>query len=75
VFSKILKAIWYVSIAFVALGFVLVNFEKEIPLRKELDTDFGMVEKKADGDQPVSQAEGVVENKRPEENQAAASEV
>ncbi|PQE08163.1 major Facilitator Superfamily protein [Rutstroemia sp. NJR-2017a BVV2] len=76
VFSKTLKTIWYVSIAFVALGFVLVNFEKEIPLRKELDTDFGMVEKKkADGDQPVSQPEGVVENKRPEENQAAASEV
>lgn len=40
-----LKRTWYVAIAFSALGFLLVILEKGIPLRQELDTEYGMVEK------------------------------
>lgn len=38
VFSDSLKTIWYVSVGFVALGFLVVTFEKETPLRKDLVT-------------------------------------
>lgn len=40
-----IKTVWYVSMDFAALAFVLVIVEKEIPLRKELDTKFSMEEK------------------------------
>ena len=46
VFGSALDTVWYVGIAFAALAFVLVNLEKEIKLRKELETEFGMTEKK-----------------------------
>lgn len=45
VLTESLKRTWYVAIAFSALGFLLVILEKEIPLRQELDTEYGMVEK------------------------------
>jgi hypothetical protein len=38
VFSDSLKTIWYVSMGFVALGFLVVIFEKETSLRKDLVT-------------------------------------
>ena len=77
VFSKTLKTIWYVSIALEALGFVLVNFEKEVPLRKELDTEYGIVEnKKSDVEyQPRSEGDTMVENKTSDEESQPVSEV
>ncbi|KAK9858312.1 hypothetical protein MYU51_019321 [Penicillium brevicompactum] len=45
VYVDALNVVWYVSIAFSGLGFLLVFLEKEIPLRKELDTKFAMEEK------------------------------
>ncbi|KAJ6020770.1 Major facilitator superfamily domain general substrate transporter [Penicillium herquei] len=45
VFSDSLKLVWEVSIAFCGLACILVFFEKEVPLRKELETDYGMTEK------------------------------
>ena len=45
VFSDSLKTIWYVAMAIASLGFVLVIAEREVPLRKQLDTEFGMAEK------------------------------
>ncbi|KAI9776759.1 MAG: hypothetical protein M1839_009403 [Geoglossum umbratile] len=47
VLSDSLQRAWQVAIAFAALGFLLVILEKEIPLRQELDTEFGMVEEKS----------------------------
>ena len=45
-----LRRTWQVSIAFAALGFLLVIVEKEIPLRKDLETnEYGMVDKKSKG--------------------------
>jgi hypothetical protein len=45
VFSDSLKLVWEVSIAFCGLACVLVLLEKDVPLRKELETDYGMAEK------------------------------
>lgn len=44
VFSNSLQRSWYVAIAFAGLGSLIVMAEREVPLRKELDTEFGMVE-------------------------------
>ncbi|KAK3996230.1 MFS general substrate transporter-like protein [Cladorrhinum sp. PSN332] len=44
-----LQRSWYVAIAFAGLGFALVIFEKEVPLRDELETEYGVAdEKKSD---------------------------
>jgi hypothetical protein len=40
-----LKLTWQVGIAFAGFAFLLVFVEKEIPLRKKLETDYGIVEK------------------------------
>ena len=45
VYVESIKTVWFVSMAFAALGFLLVIFEKEVPLRKELDTKFNIEEK------------------------------
>jgi hypothetical protein len=58
VFSEALKTVWFVSIAFAGFGFILVNLEKEIPLRKELETEFGIAKKEKSTimrDLPVSE--------------------
>jgi hypothetical protein len=52
--SDSLKSVWYVSIGFVALGFLVVAFEKEIPLRKDLVTEFGISEKEKGNGEPAS---------------------
>jgi len=59
VFADSLRTVWYVSIGFAGLGFLLVFIEKEIPLRKELETKFGMEEKETPirvGEPPSEQA-------------------
>ena len=57
VFVDSLKMAWYVSIGFAGLGFLLVILEKEVPLRKELETKFGIKEKgnSTKTKQPVSE--------------------
>lgn len=45
VYVDSLNVVWYVSLAFAGLGFLLVFLEKEVPLRKELDTKFAMEER------------------------------
>ncbi|KAJ5823819.1 Major facilitator superfamily domain general substrate transporter [Penicillium robsamsonii] len=45
VFSDSLKLVWEVSVVFCGLACILVFFEKDVPLRKELETDYGMTEK------------------------------
>ncbi|KUJ20443.1 MFS general substrate transporter [Mollisia scopiformis] len=44
VYVDSIKTVWFVSMSFAALGFLLVIIEKEIPLRKELDTKFSIEE-------------------------------
>ena len=45
--SRALKQSWQVAIAFAGLGFLLALFLKEVPMRTELETQFGIEEKKA----------------------------
>ncbi|KAI2882623.1 hypothetical protein CBS11852_9627 [Aspergillus niger] len=56
VYVDAIKTVWYVSMAFAGLAFLLVIVEKEIPLRKELDTKFSMEEKEKDGETAYQQA-------------------
>lgn len=47
VYVKALRTIWYVGVGLSCLAFVLVFVEKEIPLRKDLDTKYGLEDKKS----------------------------
>ncbi|KAI5458155.1 major facilitator superfamily domain-containing protein [Mariannaea sp. PMI_226] len=51
VFMLALRKVYVISLAFGGLAFVLSIFEKEIPLRKELDTQYGMEEAKKQKDE------------------------
>lgn len=48
VYTDALRIVWFASVAFCGLGSVLALFEKDIPLRKELDTDYGLETKSAE---------------------------
>jgi hypothetical protein len=45
VYTDALKSVWIVGTAITAVGFLLVFLEKEIKLRTELNTEYGMKEK------------------------------
>ncbi|RFU74839.1 multidrug resistance fnx1 [Trichoderma arundinaceum] len=45
-YTDALKRVWLVSIAFGAVAFLSVFFEKELTLRTELDSDFGLADGK-----------------------------
>ncbi|KAM0559333.1 hypothetical protein ACHAPJ_004356 [Fusarium lateritium] len=45
VFMLSLRKVYIISVAFGGLAFVLSLFEKDVPLRKELDTQYGLDEK------------------------------
>ncbi|KAH9214651.1 major facilitator superfamily domain-containing protein [Leptodontidium sp. 2 PMI_412] len=49
-----LKVVWQVAIAISALSFVLVFIEKEIKLRTELETEYGMKEKSTEDTTRIS---------------------
>jgi hypothetical protein len=57
VYKKSLRVIWYVGVGICAVSFCLVWVEKSIPLRKELDTQYGIenndVETPSDPDDKV----------------------
>jgi MFS family permease len=53
--NSALQRSWQVAIGFAAVGFVAACVIKEIPLRKELDTDYGMVDEK---DKPTEEGRG-----------------
>ncbi|KAI0002318.1 multidrug resistance protein fnx1, partial [Xylariaceae sp. FL0662B] len=50
VYSRSLELTWQVSIAFSVLGFLLCFIQKEISLRTNLETEFGLEEKKKSSD-------------------------
>ncbi|KAK1141884.1 hypothetical protein N8T08_008397 [Aspergillus melleus] len=47
VYTRSLRVVWQVSIAFSGLSFLLCFLEKSIKLRSDLETDFGLKEKDA----------------------------
>lgn len=50
VYLEALKVVWYVAMAFGASGFIAVATEKHVPLRTELETEFGLQEMKENGE-------------------------
>jgi MFS family permease len=48
-FVEALKYVWWVSAAFSGVSFLLVWLEKDIPLRTELQTEFGLEELEEEG--------------------------
>ncbi|CAI7591937.1 unnamed protein product [Penicillium palitans] len=46
VYSDTLKLVWQVSLAFAALGFIVIWFEKQIELRTDLETEYGIQDPK-----------------------------
>jgi MFS family permease len=58
VFTQAMHTVWYVGLAFAGLGLVVTLFEKEVKLREDLKTEFGMekkgVEKKAQASADVA---------------------
>jgi hypothetical protein len=59
VFSGALRMVWLIGIAFAGIGFLLVFVEKEIELRNELNTEFGMEERKKNDDLPVESGDDI----------------
>lgn len=57
--SSALQRSWQVAIGFGAVGLIAAAVMKQIPLRKELETDFGMVEKE-DGPAEEEEARGTM---------------
>ena len=50
IYEEALRLVWQVAIGFCVAAFLLVFLEKEIPLRTELETEFGLVEEKSQVD-------------------------
>ncbi|KAI1328160.1 putative multidrug resistance protein fnx1 [Xylariaceae sp. FL0255] len=48
IYSDSLKLCWQVGLAFALLGFLLTFVAKEIPMRTELETEFGLVDEARD---------------------------
>lgn len=48
-FTKSLRLVWLVGIAFAGVGFLVTFVEKEVKLRDELDTQYGIKEKAKEG--------------------------
>jgi MFS family permease len=57
VLNESLHRTWQVGIGFAALGFLFVFLEKEVPLRQELETEFGM--EKEENKKDASEEEGI----------------
>ncbi len=63
--SSALQRSWQVALGFGLAGFIAAAVIKQIPLRKELDTDFGMVEKKDRPTEDEEEARGTNEREVP----------
>ncbi|KAL1870694.1 hypothetical protein Daus18300_005014 [Diaporthe australafricana] len=64
VYLEALKAVWYGVMAFGASGLIAVAIEKHVPLRTELETQYGLDEKKSeDGEKGVDVVEPHTDHK------------
>ncbi|OTA04861.1 MFS permease [Trichoderma parareesei] len=60
VFTGAMRTVWLVGIAFAALGFLVSFIAKEIELRKELNNDFGVEDKKDAAISPATETQAVL---------------
>jgi hypothetical protein len=58
VYAEPLKTVWEVAVAFAGLGFLCVFFQKHVPLRENLNTEFGLNEGQEKKPQDISLEEG-----------------
>ena len=58
VYTDALKQVWEIGIVFSGVSFLLVFLEKEIKLRTELDTEYGLEKEKKQADAEASKAVG-----------------
>jgi hypothetical protein len=56
-YSDALKLIWQISIVFSGINFLIIIFEKQVPLRTELETEFGLEDTKMGGETTDKDAE------------------
>lgn len=64
VYVDSLKYVWYISVVFSGISFFLVFLERQIKMRTELDTDFGIADnKKKDAEKDAEQAVAPVDEK------------
>ncbi len=64
IYVEAIKTVWYIAMAFSGLGFLLVIVQKEIPLRKALDTKFNIEEKRDNKREEDNTANGDKEEKK-----------
>jgi uncharacterized membrane protein YeaQ/YmgE (transglycosylase-associated protein family) len=64
VYKDALKVLWQIAIAFAAVNFLIVLFEERVPLRTELETEYGLEqqEKKKDGEATADVKEETASN-------------
>ncbi|GJC78194.1 efflux pump FUS6 [Colletotrichum liriopes] len=62
VFTEALKMVWYIAAIFAGIAFILALFEKDIPLRTKLETDYGLKEEKVkqNSGSSISESSGAV---------------
>ena len=63
VYEDALKLLWQISIAFAGVNFLIVWFEKRVPLRTELDTEYGLEQDKKKDDKAATDVEKAEEKK------------
>ncbi|KAI0441751.1 major facilitator superfamily domain-containing protein [Xylaria telfairii] len=56
VYSDALNFMWKISIAFAAVNFLIIIFEKQVPLRTDLETEYGIEETEKRPDKQVEEA-------------------
>ncbi|KAI4199284.1 MAG: hypothetical protein LQ346_002593 [Caloplaca aetnensis] len=66
VFLETLKRTWQVAIGFAGLGFVLVSLEREIKLRQDLNTEFGVTPKEAKNHPDIRNENHELETRSPD---------
>lgn len=63
VYTKSLKVIWWLGLGVSIVGFFLVGLEKSIPLRTELETEYGIQDEKKASVNDAESGEGVVDTR------------
>ncbi|KAI1821135.1 MFS general substrate transporter [Xylaria intraflava] len=62
VYLEALKVVWYGAMGFGASGLIAVAVEKHVPLRTNLDTDYGIDEKRESELEDAAKTEGLMES-------------
>lgn len=70
-----MRAVWWTMLAFSLLEFLLVGIEKKIPLRTELETEYGLDNEKTKDTRVEAGAKNVSETEAKEETTTEMKDV